>query len=931
MERERSPRHAAGIRPLPAAELANPPPRRARYMRPEPGRWFRPRPRLHRLLSLGVLARLTLVTAPAGYGKTSLVSDWVTHFAPQSVWISLDVRSNTLQTFVSDLIEAIGRISPTGAKAAQTMASHSQYPNPEHVARVLADDLAGLEDHLVVVLDDFHEIDDQATLAFLDTLLQSNCPHLHVVLCSRQQPALSIDALGTHGQFLEIDTATLAFNREEVADYLTLVLEGPPSDEMVDAWWTNSEGWIALMQLAAINQVTAGSGEPVAAMMAKARTSIAAFLSASLIEQLPANLHTFMLIASIPNVISPDLAQALAIDQLGAVNAVAMLDDITQRGLFLSRLDRDGTWYRFHPLFRDMLLSELVEMFGQGQVNVMHLAAADWFARNHRIERSIEHLLAAGDLNGAVDLVVSQAQQALTTDRWLELDGWLRQIPATMADQHAELLVARASVAHIMGMYNDIPPLLELATVAVQRKAGATRASEEVLLAGIDFLRLFTIHSGTRDDTQHAEAIDRIFSFLAGTNRYIELVAAPMYAIAIGQLDPDRAHLVIDRYMDAALNGTSEFDLYRRMWARSAQIILSRHSGSAERYHDLAASLLSMAKSVGSRRMMTQAHFYMGAADWERNYVERAIDHFRAVVSDPAAGPLYHILSACNLADALDLVGRIDESQTVIEELRERGGSMGSQMIATKLRQLATEMAIRHGDAPGGISMLQQALLTDTNAFVRIAEAYPIGLTVPLIQSGTPESIGRAKDILSAVQTRAREHHLPAPQISCEILIAWIDKLEGNHALAHTRLSQTLQWASDLGRVRTIIGLGPFVLPLLEWHAAAGYGTDYCDFLIESLEYEHGLLPVPAETGPGVAGLQPQFRSDELEELTNREIDVLLGLQRRLSNKEIGDELNISHLTVKSHARSIYFKLGVSGRRQAIQRAHELGLLHNRF
>ena len=698
---------------------------------------------------------------------------------------------------------------------------------------------------------------------------------------------------------------------------------------MVDTWWTHSEGWIALMQLAAISQVTAGAGEPVASMMAKARTSIAAFLSTSLIAHLPADLHTFMLIASVPNVVCPELAQCLTRDRLGSVDAAAMLNDIAQRGLFLSPLDQDGTWYRFHPLFRDMLLEELVEVFGQGQVNVMHLAAAQWFARNQRTERALDHLLIAGDTDGAANLIASHAQVALVHDKWIELDSWIRRLPAAIADQHVEVILANAMIAQVQGMFGDIPALLDLASAGLSRSFTVTDSHAQVLQAEIDLLRMFTTQAGNDDASERAALLDRIFHALAGSDRYSELVAVPVYAIAIGQRDPKRAQSVIDNYL-ATAEGANDFDVHRRMWARSAQVILSRHSGSIERYHDLGASLFSMARSANSQRMLAQARFYLGAAEWERNHIEAAIGHLRDVVSDPATGPMYYILAACTLASALDLTGNIVESRAVIEHLRDRGVATGSPGIDAKLRQLAAELAIRHGETPGGLALLQQALLTQTSMAIRITEEFPVGLTVPLIQSGAP-GIGRARDILVTVARTTRDRHLPGPQICCEVLLAWIDKLEGRPDNAHERLASALQQASDLGRVRTVIGLGPFVLPLLEWHTAAGYETDYCDFLIESLEYEHGLATIEHPTGTISDATSGQTTPGDTEELTNREIDVLFGLQRRLSNKEIADELSISHLTVKSHARSIYFKLGVSGRRQAIQRARELGLLPQRL
>lgn len=900
---------------------------RARFLRPEPGRWFLARPRLHRLLDAGTTGRLTAIVGAAGYGKTSLVSEWIATRGRTAGWITLDARSNDAQAFSVDLIETIHRIAPQSGRAALSLVITGPYPPPAQLASAIADDLAELDNPALIVLDEFQEITSGPTLDLIEQILHLAGMNLHLVICSRQQPALSLARLRTHGHALEIDSAALSFSREEVVAYLTMVLGTPPDDELVETWWRHSEGWIALIQLAAVNQMTRGDQVTGTLSLYQAREAVAEFLSADLLDHLPDTLHLFALISSVPSVVSADLATSLVAGRLPHVNASQMLDEIVRRGMFLSRLDQDGSWLRFHPLFRQVLHQRLLDLYGQGQVNVLHIATATWFAQHGKVDRALEHLLIAGDRTGAVELVSTHVQDALCHDQWLEVDGWLRQFPPEIADASLDLVLARAMVAQARGMFGSLPGLLEQATRLLNQDAVRNRPDRDLLEAEIDLLNAFVLQAAGREDEALADLIESSFQRLAGSGRYSELMSVPMYAIAAGRRYPEVAQRTIDAYVDRAMNDPGHLNGLRRLWGYSAQVVLSRHTGSIELYGARATRLLHQAEALGSKRLITQAHFYLGATAYERNALEQAAVHLQQVLHEPASGMTFLFVGGCQLVEVLDLLGDHDGAQTTLDTLTERVRDPSMTGYLPRLRQLAAHMALRRGEPSAGLAAIQHAMLSQTNWALRATQEYPLRFLTPLLEDGTDAQAARVREIVTTMSDHATNDHLPGPRLGYDMVLVWLDYQDGNGTAAHDRLHATLERASGMGRVRSIIDAGQFVRPLLEWHTHEGHGSEYVDLLIEAIEYDEAVLTRSLATLRKRTQTQAGQLPDPIEALTNRELDVLLGLQRRLSNKEIGDELSISHMTVKTHTRSIYAKLDVSGRRAAIARAIELGII----
>lgn len=437
---------------------------RAQFRQPTPGRWFLARPRLHGHLDLGTMGRLTAIVAPAGYGKTSLVSDWVATHAPEAKWITLESGSNDLHAFALDIIHAVSDTLPATGNSAHALITSTPHPTPEGIAHALANDLADIETPLLLVLDDFQEISHAGTLDLFHHLLHVNGLNLHFIVCSREQLPLSLASLRAHGQYLDIDADAIAFTQRELAEFLTIVQGTEPSNELVTSWWEQSEGWIAVIQLGAVSLATTANAPPTRTISRRAEASAAEFIGTDLLASLSPNLRAFLLLVSLPAIISPHLATSLIDGRLPDTDPSALLDEIVGRGLFLSRLDQDGSWYRFHPLFRQVLTAQLLETYGQSQVNVLHLGAATWFAEHSRIDRAIDHLLLAGDREGAANLVLMHSQSCLAEDRWVELDGWLRRLPADLVESNVQLLVAKAMVAQVRGAFDIVAECVERAT-----------------------------------------------------------------------------------------------------------------------------------------------------------------------------------------------------------------------------------------------------------------------------------------------------------------------------------------------------------------------------------------------------------------------------------------------------------------------------------
>jgi len=882
---------------------------------PEPRPHLVERRRLLDLLdrSLAERRRLTLVAAPAGYGKTTLVSAWLhglaagsrTETAPAVVWLALDEDDNDPARFFLYLVAGLRTVCPNLGGATLDLVSSPRAAAAAALVTPLINELAGQPRRVLVVLDDYHVIHSPPVHAALDFLCRHAPPNLHLVLLTRADPPLAVATLRGRGLLAELRTHDLRFTAEEARAFFAAALPEPVAAAAVDALSARTEGWAAGLQLAALalEGCNAAEAAAFAASFHGSDRYIMDYLVEQVLQRLPADLRGFLCQIAVLERMCAPLCDALT----GREDSSVLLAEIDAANLFLVPLDRKGEWFRFHHLFADLLRLELEPHLQAA----LHRRAAGWLAANGCLPEAIHHALAAGDPRWAADLIRQAAPALLRTSELRTLLRWIEQLPNELVQENVELRSYKALALFFSG------------------EVGQAAAYLDPLAANVP--------SDTKMiDPALAAAQGRIYALRAWVAELygqptVESLARTALALA-PQDDPFSrmiALLPLGHAQRAAGQSQAALETFRAAVAAGEQ---TGHSFAAVGgLIDLAFSLLEQGRL---REALALCREGMG------RYVDGQGQPLpiTCLLNIPLAAIYYH-------ANELDQA----------EQCAVRGLEVAHQVLSEN---------ILGGDGQRSLALIQFAR-GDTSAALA---------TVGAAQRGAEQvHYRRSAGVLAA--TRAHLHlrmgnlsaargwavtqsfqpdvpPLPGSEFEYCVYAHWL-RAEGHAAQSLAAFTSVAQQAAAGGRVGRLIGvhIGQALAERAlgnPGHAAA-YLADAVtlaapnDFRSQFLDAGEELLPLL----PEAAAAAPAFVADLLrraggsatnpgaastpaplpEPLSTREREVLALLAAGCSYREIADQLIVALGTVQAHCGSIYGKLGVRNRTQAVLRAGELHLL----
>ena len=383
-----------------------------------------PRPRLTERLNEGLHRKLTLISAPAGFGKTTLLGEWVAGCERPAAWLSLDEGDNDPTRFLAYLVAALQTIAPNIGEGVLGVLQSPQPPPTESVLTALLNEMATVEDDLVLVLDDYHVIDARAVDDALTFLLEHLPPRMHLIIATREDPHLPLARLRARGQLTELRAADLRFTPSEAAEFLEPVMGLGLSAEDIAALEDRTEGWIAGLQLAALSM---RGREDVAGFIrafAGDNRYIVDYLVEEVLQRQPERIRSFLLQTSILERLSGPLCDAVT----GQERSNALLEALERGNLFVVPLDDKRHWFRYHHLFADVLHAHLMEE-QPDQAPTLHRRASEWYEQNGSPADAIRHALAAEDFERAASLVELAALEMLGSGPEATLFGWLEALP----------------------------------------------------------------------------------------------------------------------------------------------------------------------------------------------------------------------------------------------------------------------------------------------------------------------------------------------------------------------------------------------------------------------------------------------------------------------------------------------------------------------
>ncbi len=901
------------------------------YTRPE----LVPRPRLIERLNAGLHRKLTLISAPAGFGKTTLVASWLDDLRLDTknkiAWLSLDEGDNDYARFLTYFITALNRaegIEETIGEGVLSMLQSPQPPLPQVIITSLINEFAPITGKIVFVLDDYHLIEAQSIQDALTFLLEHLPPQIHLVFITRDDPHLPLPRLRSQDQLTELRATDLRFTSSEAAEFLNQVMGLDLSAEDIAALETRTEGWIAGLQMAALSM----QGRADTASFIQAFTGSHRYVLDYLVEEVlqhqPEHIRTFLLQTSILNRLCSPLCDFVT----GQEDGRGMLEDLERGNLFIVPLDDKRQWYRYHHLFADVLQARLMEE-QPDKVPVLHRQASEWFEQNGLRSDAIRQAFIAEDFEraaGLVELARRAMEMSFQTVTWL---GWVKKLPDELVRSRPVLSVGYAWALLDRGELEAVEVRLRdaerwLDTTADTTERPEVPSAEMVVVDEEEFRILPATIASAR--AYHAQLLGDV----PGTVKYAELAL---------KLTPEEDYLV--RAQATVLLGFIYWASGDLEAAHKAMVFWINSMQKAGNIVVVIGSTFALADiMVGQGRLREAVRAYQQSlqlASEQDERIKRVTAHLYLGLT-----MLYHEMGDQEAAAQYLLKSReLGEQNTLVDwpyrwrlaqaRLKEAEGDLeaaldlldeakrlyvrNSSPDLRPIEALKAKVYVRQGRLPKALVWVQEQSLSVDDELSYLSEFEHIMLARVLIteyQSNRAERpVLQAIGLLERILKAAEEGKRMGSVIEILVLLALAHQAQGNIPLALASLERALALAEPEGYVRIFVDEGAPMAALLKRIKAE-------DEMI--MEYIRKLLAAFADKKFNHSSLNPQPLVDPLSE---RECEVLKLLTTELSGPEIAKELMVSMNTIRTHTKNIYSKLGVNSRRDAVKQAKELKLI----
>ena len=900
---------------------------------PRPG--FVPRPRLVQALGEGLARRLILVCAPAGSGKTALLADWAPSGNRPVAWLSLDAADNDPVRFWRHTVAALDRARPGIGERVGLLLGPPAPASFEGLVTALINELAAQpgDGEVLLVLDDYHLIDAQPVHASLAFLLEHLPPGLHLVLASRADPPLPLARLRAGGQLAELRTGDLRFSAEEAAALLRESAGADLPAAAVAALAARTEGWAAGLQLAALS--LAGQADPAGfvAAFSGSHRYVLDYLAEEVLERQSEELRTFLLETSLLERLSGGLCDAVT----GRDGGQAMLEQVERANLFLVPLDEVRGWWRYHPLFADLLRARLQQQ-RPGRVAGLHRAAAAWCEDHGLADDAVRHALAAGDAAWSTRLVERHADAFLLRSEGATLQRWLAALPAGLAGSRPRLLLAQARLALLSHRVEAAEVALDAAERALASAPGVAdepfepsvgRAASHLANVPAAIALGRTLLAVLHGDAERAITFGRRTLAEVGEAEWLLTSHANGY---LGVAEWLRGQLAeAERVLSSSIaQGRAAGQPTMTAWGYQDLGQVQRAQGRLDTAAGTYRQALEVAAATSRTALPAAGIAYVGLAEvaYQRNELDTALRH----VSE-GIGACRQMNFTQPLATGLATLAWIRQAQGdaagAREAMEEAGQAAPGPGVAGLLNPVPAQRArlqLAQGDVAAAARWTQENGLAadDEPGYPREPE-YLVLARVLLAQDHPGPALG----LLARLHAAAVSQDRTGSVIEIQALQALALAASGEEAAAVTALADVLALACPQGYVRVFADEGPPMAALLgrliaaqrSGQAAAGVPLGCLARLRRAFDAEH------AEQAAPVTGPAPAAVPGIVEPLTSRELEVLGLLAAGRPNQAVAGELVVTLDTVKKHVSHIMDKLGAANRTEAVTRARELGLI----
>ncbi|OXL87585.1 transcriptional regulator [Paenibacillus sp. SSG-1] len=854
--------------------------------------------------------RLTLISASAGSGKTTLISEWVTLCGKPVAWLSLDEGDNDTARFLTYLIKALQTIAPNIGESVLGLLQSPQLPPMDLLLTTLLNDVTADMEHFVLVLDDYHVIKTETIVNAIAFLLEHMPPQMHLIIATRENPRLPLARFRVKAQLNEVGASDLRFNTSEADEFLRVVMDLHLSPELVTQLESRTEGWIAGLQLAGLSIQGVEDPTDLIKSFSGNHHFILDYLLEEVLKRQPDYIQAFLLHTSVLDRMCGSLCDAvlkrvIEEDSVFSNSGQETLEYLVENNLFVVPLDTERRWYRYHHLFGELLRQRLHHNYptpGLQKAKVvsdLHIRASQWYEDNGHDIEAFQHAVSADDVGCATRLAEGEGMPLLFRGAVAPVLGWLNSLPNQTFEANPSLWILQASALLMLGQMTVVEEKLH----AAQKKL-----------------------KGTEQDPKAQNYIGHIAAIratLAVSKHQTEIIMAESQR-ALENLHPD----------NLPVRTAATFAL-----GYAHQLRGNRTAASAAY-----TEALSVSQRIGHVMMTIMSSLGLGKLQESQNHLCKAVQtyqHVLTIAGNPALpvaceahlglarifyewnnleAARHHGEQAIELAKQLEHTDRFVAAEVFLARLKITLGATGEALIILKnVEQVARQQnflnSVSEIASTTVLALLRQGNVTQAAKIVQEHNIQISQVRVHLTQG----NVHQAMSLLQSLRRQAEEKNWADEQLIVLVLqsVALLELDQRTRALEV--LEDALILAVSGGFIRIFVDEGMPMNILLLDAKAHGIMPSYVEKLLTEIESD-------MRDSEGVSERDPS-NNPLIEPLSERELEVLHLIAQGLSNREICERLFLALSTVKGHNRIIFDKLQVKRRTEAVARARKLGLL----
>ena len=877
---------------------------------------------------------LTLVSAPAGYGKSSIISSWLETNEYPGAWLSLSKSDGDIRTFISYFIAAIREHFPNICPNTHNLLKNIELPPLRELGSTLLNELDQIKQPFILVLDDYYLIKEIAIHNLITQILKHPPQFFQLVIVGRHDPPLPIYSLRARSQLTEIRTEDLRFSAEETEELLNRLLGIQIDKSIIAALGKKTEGWVTGLRLAAISMRQGGNINPKLLEPHADAHFVMEYLFNEVFSQQPDDISRYLLSTAVLDRFCGPLCEAVCLSGADSnpckINGWEFIKWMKRENIFVTPLDPEKRWFRYHHLFQRLLVNQLNRRFSPEEIKALHVQAGAWLAENGLIEEALRHYMTAEEIPSAMQLLAQRGHNLMNNQQWPDLKRLIDMLPSDHVDQDPELLIFKTWHNHVqtsgcdllskVSFNKKIEPLINnLSEKALGRETQITghfeamRAIEYYLCADGENALRYSKSACNKIPKHHRRARVSAYLFLAASYQML------------GELEKGIS-IYTNEIQESVDQQSNHYALYIEKLC-----YLYWMNGDLGSIQQTADRSLRIARELRMPESVAFALYYLGIVSYHQNKLRKAEELLTQLVNNYY---FLNVVMSTHGTVALAMVymdrGEYGQAEKYYKRSLNYASEINNQEAIRILQAFGAEFSLRRGRIAKTSQWAER--------FIRKPIIPPYLFYFPhltlakiLMAKDTLDSKQQAADLLNELNGFLLSIHNKQFHINVLALQALVHDMLGKKSSALDKLTKALTLAEPSGYIRLFVDLGPKMFGLLNQLVKKNVASGYIGQILAAFRDAIQIIEPEATDQPTSTPLQTHRPSplspSTLEPLTNREIDVLELLELRLSNKEIAAKLFISPKTVKKHLENIYGKLEVNKRRQAVEKAIVLKIL----